>query len=450
MAARTSRWIRALPERYGRITLTLLAVIAVLGLALRAYRVVEPLAAPSPDSHAYYALSKALYTEGSYGGPEFHDSSDWSPGAPLLYAAAFYATGGAREGVARIVEALLGMAAIIAVFFLSTRIAGRAAGLIAAFGVAVYPSFIHTTGELMSEPPAILTLPLAVLSFLWACDRRSHLAWLVPGFFFGLTSLIRPDYLPVAAAFALLAAIRVGHERGWRPGLAGIAIFLAAFLIPVLPWTVRNLVVLERFVPISTGDGKALYVGTFLPADGEYQQVKALLAKRYLHRELAPYSAALEHVNPTRLFNRVANRYPELPRDTALGKIAKQDFSKYFSEEPIEYLAMTVRKVGRIWSSGPGEVMSSTAGRLLQLLIVALALAGLWLLARRRQWWELSVMATPIVIITVVGAITLASNRRGEILMTLVFPLAAAALSWAASALLSSGSWPRRASSPQN
>jgi 4-amino-4-deoxy-L-arabinose transferase-like glycosyltransferase len=450
MPARTLRWIRALPERYGRTTLILLAMIALLGLALRAYRVVEPLAEPSPDSHAYYALSKALYTEGSYGGPEFHDSSDWSPGAPLLYAAAFYATGGAREGVARIVEALLGVAAIVAVFFLGERISGRTAGLIAAFGVAVYPSFIHTTGELMSEPPAIFTLPLAVLSFLWACDRRSLWAWLLPGLLFGLTSLIRPDYLPVAAAFALLAAIRVGRERGWRPGLAGIAIFLAAFLIPVLPWTVRNLVVLERFVPISTGDGKALYVGTFLPADGEYQQVKALLEKRYHHRELAPYSAALEHVNPTRLFDRVANRYPELPRDTALGKIAKQDFSKYFGEEPIEYLAMTARKVGRIWSSGPGEVMSSTVGRALQLLIVALALAGLWLLARRRQWWELTVMATPIVIITVVGAISLASNRRGEILMTLVFPLAAAALSWGASSLLSSGSWPRRASSPQN
>ncbi len=162
----------------------------------------------------------------------------------------------------------------------------------------------------MSEPPAIFTLPLAVLAFLWACERRSLWAWLLPGFFFGLTSLIRPDYLPVAVAFALLAAIRVGRERGWRPGLAGIAIFLAAFLIPVLPWTVRNLVVLERFVPISTGDGKALYVGTFLPADGEYQQVKALLAKRYLHRELAPNSAALEHVNPTRLFNRVADPLP--------------------------------------------------------------------------------------------------------------------------------------------
>ena len=52
-----------------------------------------------------------------------------------------------------------------------------------------------------------------------------------------------------------------------------------------MPWTIRNIVVLDRTVPISTGGGKALYVGTFLPADGEYQRVKALLYERYEHRD---------------------------------------------------------------------------------------------------------------------------------------------------------------------
>src|SRR5512133_1969174 len=120
--------LRALPGAYGRTTLILLAAILAIGFAVRAYRVVEPLPSPGDDAHAYYALSKALYEEGSYGGPSFRDSSDWSPGAPLLYAASFYATGGAREGTARIVEALLGLAAIVVVFALGRRLAGNPAG----------------------------------------------------------------------------------------------------------------------------------------------------------------------------------------------------------------------------------------------------------------------------------------------------------------------------------
>ncbi|HET7509415.1 MAG TPA: glycosyltransferase family 39 protein [Solirubrobacterales bacterium] len=430
-------WFRALPERYGRRTLIALAAIALLGLVARAYVVVNPVVNPADDSHAYYALSKALYEEGSFGGPEFHDSSDWSPGAPFLYAAAFYATGGAREGTARIVEALLGVASILVIFALGKRLGdltderrrlGSAVGLFAAFAVAVYPPFLHTTGELMCEPPAMLTLPAAILAWLWAGEREQTWPWLVPGVLFGLTAMFRPEYLLVGAAFVALAAIRVWRASDWRLGLAGAAVLLVALVLPILPWTIRNIVVLERVVPISTGGGKALYVGTYLPADGEYQRVKALLVKRYEHRELDPNSEALNKINPTPLFDEVAERYPDLPRDSALGKIGKQNFSKYFGEDPLGYLAMTARKVGRMWSSGVGEAMDTTAGRIVQLLLVFAGLAGLALLALRRRWWEFLAMATPIVLVTLVGAATLAAPRRNEVLMTLIFPLAGLAL----------------------
>jgi 4-amino-4-deoxy-L-arabinose transferase-like glycosyltransferase len=441
------KWLRGLSERHGRKTLILLTAILLLGFGLRAYRVVEPLPVPGDDAHAYYALSKSLYTEGSFGGPTFKDPSDWSPGAPLLYAASFYATAGAREGTARIVELLLGLATILVVYLLGRRIACGPVGLLAAFAVAVYPPFIHSVGALYSEPPAMLTLPAAVLAFLWASDglngdpsrgwRDPRARWLVPGLLFGFTAMFRPEYLLVGVAFALLALIRVWRARNWRPSLAAAALSLAAMLLPIVPWAIRNQVVLHRTVPISTGGGKALYVGTFLPADGEYQRVKAILAKRYLHRKYDPHSQALEKVNPTPLFNRVADRYRDLPRDSALGKIGKQNFSRYFDEDPAEYLAMTARKVWRMWSAGIGEAMESTAGRVIQTLIVALALAGLGVLAWRRWWWELAAMATPIALLTAVGAISLAAPRRNEVLMTLIFPLAAAALSRGTAALLS-------------
>lgn len=450
-------WIRALPQRYGTRTLIALGAIALLGLVVRAYVVVNPVEHPADDSRAYYALSKALYTEQSFGGPEFRDSSDWSPGAPFLYAAAYYATGGAREGTARIVEALLGIATILVVFALGWRLGGRElgrwVGLFAAFAVAVYPPFIHTTGELMSEPPAMLSLPAAILAFLWASDREGTWPWLVPGLLFGLTAMFRPEYLLVGAAFVVLAAIQAWHRRGRRLGLASAAVLLVALVLPILPWTVRNVVVLDRVVPISTGGGKALYVGTYLPADGEYQRVKAILAERYLGRDLDPGSEALDEVNPTDLFDEVVKEvreeHPGLTRDEALGKAGKENFSKYFGEDPWGYAAMTARKVGRMWSSGVGEAMGSTVGRAVQVLLVALGLAGFVLLGRRRRWWELVVLATPIVLVTAVGAVSLAAPRRNEVLMTLVFPLVGLALSSALAAISSGREWsPPQASSP--
>jgi hypothetical protein len=476
-------WFRTLPQRYGRRTLVALGLIALLGLFVRAYVVVNPVSDPADDSHAYYAISKALSEEGSFGGPEFRDSSDWSPGAPFLYAAAFYATGGAREGTARIVEALLGVTTIMVMFALGWRLGGRAlgrwVGLFAAFAAAIYPPFLHTTGELMSEPPAMLTLPAAILAFLWASDRQGNVnrsvpgmrgqpagvwVWLVPGFLFGLTAMFRPEYLLVGAAFVVLAFIRIawlqtgaGSGRNWTAGLAGAAVLLAAIVLPILPWTIRNYVVLDRVVPISTGGGKALYVGTYLPADGEYQRVKAILVQRYEHRDLEPGSEALNDVSPTPLFDKAAKEAqeddPGLTRDQALGKIGKENLSMYFGEDPAGYLAMTARKVGRMWSSGVGEAMDTTAGRVVQILLVLLGLAGFVLLALARRWWELVVLATPIVLVTLVGAVSLAAPRRNEVLMTLVFPLAGLALSSALAAISSGRQWSApqpQASSPPN
>jgi 4-amino-4-deoxy-L-arabinose transferase-like glycosyltransferase len=436
-------WFGSLPARYGRRTLIALALIAALGLVARAVVVVHPVADPADDSHAYYALSKALYEEGSYGGPEFHSeaTSDWSPGAPWLYAGLFVITGGPREGSIRILEALMGVATILVVFLLGWRLGGRWPALLAALGVAIYPPFIHSVGEIMSEPPAMLSLPAAILAFLWAWDRKSAWPWLLPGFLFGATAMFRPEYTLVAAAFVVFAAGRWAWEREWRLGAAAVGLMVVALLLPILPWTIRNIVVLDRLVPISTGGGKALYVGTFYPADGEYQKVKAILYQRQTGKSLPADSQALNEVAPTPLFNQVADRHPELPRDSALGKIGKQDFSKYFGEHPLGYLGMTARKVGRMWSSGVGEFMDSGLGRALQIVLVLLGLAGLVLLGFRRRWWETLCLAAPIVLVTTVGAISLAAPRRNEILMTLIFPLAGLALSTAAAAVSSSRKW---------
>jgi hypothetical protein len=44
----------------------------------------------------------------------------------------------------------------------------------------------------MSEPIAAFTLAACVLGFLWASDRAcSAWAWILPGFFLGLTALTR-------------------------------------------------------------------------------------------------------------------------------------------------------------------------------------------------------------------------------------------------------------------
>lgn len=420
-------FFRETVARHGKVSLVILALIIVVGFGLRLDKVVNPHSEPGADALAYRALAESLYQDGTYGGDGFRDPTDWSPGAPLLFAAGHYVTGGVNDGFARGLQALLGSAAILLVYLIAFRLSGPGAvPLLAAGLTSVYPPFIHSVGSLMSEPVAIFLLPATVLAILWA-DGRHPAAWLLPGLLMGLTALVRPEYMFVAVALLALIGIRSTRRYGARRGLLTSTAFLLAAVVAIAPWTIRNQQELGRFVPISTGSGKALFVGTYLPADGEYQRLKSLLHQRATGESLQPGSAELRKVDPVPLFDREASRYPGLERDQALGRLGRENLDRFLRADPLGYGAMTIRKVTRMWSSGVGEALSSTPGRIAQVFLVLAGLAGAWILATGRRW-EILPLGIPILVVTGIASITLAPPRRNEILMTLVLPLAALAV----------------------
>jgi 4-amino-4-deoxy-L-arabinose transferase-like glycosyltransferase len=436
-----------LPQRHGgRAVLIALAVIVAVGFGLRLQAAIDPPSNPGGDSvvayqgndsRAYEQIAAALYEEGRYGTAGMRSPTDWSPGAPLFYAGVYFVTGGVSPERARIAIALVGALMLLLVYLIGRRLAGPVVGLLAAGGAAVYPTFIDNNGQLLSEPLAAFTLSATVLSFLWASDdgRRSW-AWLAPGAFLGATALIRPEYLVFAAAFALLAFVRVARGRGWRMGIASSALLLAAFAAVLAPWTVRNYTVLDRFVPVTTGGGKALFVATYLPGNGRQLQVKRALIKRIKHdRYVSPEEVAQTQMKD--LLDHVARKYPDMDRDAALARIGRENFRKYFSERPFAYMKMIAVKMWNVWRRGSGPTMRASGWIAFHYAVLALALVGLGVLAWRRRW-EALVLAVLIAGITVLGGLLLAVPRRNVPLIPLVMTLAAAGGAWIS---LTVGGW---------
>jgi 4-amino-4-deoxy-L-arabinose transferase-like glycosyltransferase len=412
--------LRALAERHGgREVLIALAVIVLVGLALRVNSALEPLdVRPGSDSAVYASVAEQLYEHQRFAIPGSASPYDWSPGAPLLYSAIYYATGGVHPGAVRLFVALLGALTIVLVYLIGRRLAGPLAGLVGAGLLAIYPVQIFFTGKLMSEPLATLTLAGAVLSFMWASDRgRSRWAWAAPGVLLGLTAFARPEYLVFVVVFALLAL--------WRRGLVAAVILAAAFALPVLPWTVHVSSVEGRFVPISTGGGKALFIGTYLPGNGLHLDVKRVLIARYMGKEDVSVSE-LSRISMTPLLNRVAEKYPDLQRDAALQKIGRENAVHYLTHQPLDFAWMIAGKMWHMWH-GSGAAGRSTLGTVLQVVALALALAGIVLLIVRRRW-EVVLLLALLVGITVLGGLLLAGTRRNVALMPLVMALAGVAV----------------------
>jgi 4-amino-4-deoxy-L-arabinose transferase-like glycosyltransferase len=410
--------IRTLPERHGGVVLMLLGIELALGLGLRLVGVFDPIDSSyqGADAARYEQIAALLYTDHRFAVPGSVSPYDWSPGAPLFYAGVYFLSGGVHVGLARLSIALLGLATIVICYLLGRRLGGSAAGLVAGLLAAAYPAFVFNTGRLLSEPLAEVTVPGAALAFLWAADRRSPWAWLAPGALIGISALARPEYLVFGAVLALLALV--------RSGLPAAAVLAVAFAAVVAPWAIHVSSEQGRFVPVTTGGGKALFIGSYLPGDGIHDRVKIALMERYKGmRRVTPEQRAAQPMGP--LLDRVAARYPHLPRDEALGRIGRANLRGYAREQPVALVRMMLGKMRWMWRGSSGAMLSPAAVAL-QVLILAFAVAGLALLAWRRRF-EAVLLGALILGVTVFSGVVLAAPRRNLALMPIVMALAATA-----------------------
>lgn len=402
----------------GRWGLAALIAILLLGLGLRTAEAWDG-RAPVYDAQGYATIAASLERGDGFdlGASATQPASNYSPGVPLLAGGLYAVTGGVHERLARLALALIGTLAVLFAYLIGRRLSGPLAGLVGAAVVALYPALLEYHGMLMGEPLAASLLSGAVLAMLWAADIRVR--WLVPGILLGMLALVRPEYIAIALPIAVVILARGGWD-GWRASLGQALVLLVGLALVVAPWTVRNAVVLDRFVPVSTGGGQVLFAGSYMPSGGDPERVGAEVLERHpgLEREF-PRGARLEQI----LAGLAKQRYPEIESDAALARMGRERLWDDVSERPVEYGGFVAAKVWRIWSHGPRDVMREPVWTVFHLLLVAFGLLGIALLARQRRW-EALLIGVVLLSVTATGALLVASPRRVLVTIPLVAALA--------------------------
>jgi len=237
-----------------------LAVVLVVALILRlAALAVESGYEPVYDSADYDRHAVSIAAGDGY--PQSAIAEDGGPSAfrPPLYPyllGGVYAVVGENAGVeaGRVLGALLGVLAVALVYAVGRLGWSPRIGLLAAALAAVFPPLVFSHLALISEP-LFIALELGVVACALA-GRRAGGDWrwaLAAGVLCGLAALTRSNgaLLAIPAALGVWTALPRTSPRS----LAAPATVLAATVIVLVPWTVRNADAFGAFVPTNTQTG---------------------------------------------------------------------------------------------------------------------------------------------------------------------------------------------------
>ncbi|MBK8900841.1 MAG: glycosyltransferase family 39 protein [Anaerolineaceae bacterium] len=187
------------------------------------------------------------------------------PGYPAFLAFIYGLTRPDPEPV-RLVQAVLGALTCIPTFALAERLGGRKTAVLAGLGVALHPIMIYMTAWLYSETLFFLLLWSGLWVLVRSFDNSSLLQAALAGLFVGAATLVRPEVM----AFPALVLV-AGWIFRWPRRLLGFALVAqVAVVIVLLPWIVRNVLVHDQVVVLTTNTGAVFYGGNNDDADGGY------------------------------------------------------------------------------------------------------------------------------------------------------------------------------------
>lgn len=200
-----------------------------------------------------YPESYSSTLHGNHGGP----TAARPPLYPLLLATASKVSGDSVTA-ARLLQALIGVGLVFLIGLCARMLFGERTAVITLFLAAIYVPLIDIGTTLMSEALLLPLLVALLISLIKARRAEAPTRWAIwCGLLVGLATLTRANaiILIVPAAIALWRRPRRAH---WRLPIA----CSAACVVVLIPWTVRNFVVMHHFVPLTTELGPLL-AGTY-------------------------------------------------------------------------------------------------------------------------------------------------------------------------------------------
>jgi 4-amino-4-deoxy-L-arabinose transferase-like glycosyltransferase len=190
---------------------------------------------------------------------DYYPTTYRPPAMPYLLSAV-YALAGRNFTAWRVVNCSIAAGAITTAAVISAQFAGIPAAVITAAILLQSRELTRYSGMFMTEPLA--TLMLALLAWTWvkaATDGWTAKRAIFSGIAMGGLLAARTIFILTTPVLLILPGkdLSFGSKLAWKTK----AICLAVAIIVISPWWIRNIVVLDAFMPLGTQGGINLPMG---------------------------------------------------------------------------------------------------------------------------------------------------------------------------------------------
>jgi 4-amino-4-deoxy-L-arabinose transferase-like glycosyltransferase len=384
-----------------RVAIALFALAVVLRLI--ALIVLRPPELDTSAKEAYWGAAHLLLN-----GAGFGDTS-YPVFAPPLYAifiSLCLTLFGDSQVPVKIVQAFVDSAMIIIIYLIIREVFDSRAGLLSAAILTVYPFSIYLAISIASEALFAMFLGTFILLTIYAIRSPRLGYYCGAGILLGLATLTRAtsQFLPIVFPLMILPFQRLG-----KAVLLNYTVLCLAFSLIILPWALRNYVVLQDFIPVATAGGAVFLEGSsekFFTADRKANELRSYLESLRARGIVGPQKGS----KPSE-----AARF--------LTRAGIENYKSRLQTDPFSFVPFLLSKVVRQWystESGHHEGIILAANS----LIYPFALAGLvlaWTKHRRMAW----VLACTVLYFVAIHCLTVPLYRYMVPIMPYVIGFAA-------------------------
>lgn len=322
-----------------RPTHVLLAVL-LFGLGARAW--VISLTA-SPDfavDHLFDTLGWNIAARGQFTLDGITPAAHVGPLYPSLLGL-FYAGLGHQPDLVPYLHVFLDTITAFFVFGIGRHLFSPWVGTLAASAFFLYPAYWMYDIRIRAEP--ILTLLMVVWTWAMVKCITTDRPWPPAGMGLvaGLTILCKPVVMPLAIIISLWLA---WSSTCLRSGLLRGGLYMLCCLLTVLPWTMRNNHAFGQLLPVSTGLGVGLWMGSDPVSLGSWPMPNPVEAQIWETAGITPLS------HPYVMY--------EVSNDNLL---RKKGWSR-IKADPATYVWLTVTRVVHFWIGNKFYLLNSDQG----------------------------------------------------------------------------------------